>query len=148
MREYGVKPEIEVFDVGQIYQALDLIEKGLIEQPPLFQLCMGIKWGIEATPENLLFMKSKLPANARWSVLGVGKAQLPMIALGILLGGDIRVGFEDNLYLKRGVLAKSNAELVEAAVELVRRLQREVATPREAHDLLGIAHQAKKATGG
>jgi 3-keto-5-aminohexanoate cleavage enzyme len=138
MREYGVKPEIEVFDVGHIYQALDLIRRELVEEPPYFQLCMGTKWGIEATAENLLFMKSKLPPNARWSVLGVGKAQLPMIALGVLLGGNIRVGLEDNIYLRRGVLAKSNAELVEMAVGLVHQLQREVATPKEARDILGI----------
>ncbi len=143
MREYGVKPEIEVFDVGHIYQALDLIAEGLIDDPPLFQLCMGVRWGIEATPENLLFMKSKLPPKARWSVLGVGGAQLSMIALGILLGGNIRVGFEDNIYLRKGVLAKSNAQLVEMAVDLARLLQREPATPNEAREILGIDHQAR-----
>ncbi len=140
MREYGVKPEIEVFDVGHIYQALDWIKEGLIDAPPYFQLCMGIRWGIEATPENLLFMKSKLPANARWSVLGVGRAQLSMIALGVLLGGNVRVGFEDNIYLREGVLAKSNAELVGMAVDLVGLLQRETATPNEAREILGISH--------
>jgi len=138
MRVYGVKPEIEVFDVGHVYQALDLIGEGFIDDPPYFQLCMGVKWGIEATPENLLFMKRKLPSNARWSVLGVGKAQLPMIAFGILLGGNIRVGFEDNLYLRSGVLAKSNAQLVQMAVNLVRVFQREPATPNEAREILGI----------
>ena len=138
MREYGVKPELEVFDVGHVYQALDLIGRGLIDEPPYFQLCMGARWGIEATAENLLFMRGKLPPDARWSVLGVGKAQLPMIALGVLLEGHIRVGLEDNLYLRRGVLARSNAELVEMAVGLVHQLQREVATPQEARDILGI----------
>ena len=140
MREYGVKPEIEAFDVGHIYQALDWIEEGLIDDPPYFQLCMGVRWGIEATPENLLFMKSKLPPNVRWSVLGVGRAQLSTIALGILLGGNIRVGFEDNIYLRKGVLAKSNAQLVEMAVNLVGLLQRETATPNEAREILGISH--------
>jgi len=140
MREYGVKPEIEAFDVGHIYQALDWIEEDLIDDPPYFQLCMGVRWGIEATPENLLFMKSKLPPNARWSVLGVGRAQLSMITLGILLGGNIRVGFEDNIYLQKGVLAKSNAQLVEMAVNLVGLLQRETATPDEAREILGIDH--------
>jgi 3-keto-5-aminohexanoate cleavage enzyme len=140
MREYGVKPEIEVFDVGHIYQALDWIDEGLINDPPYFQLCMGVRWGIEATPQNLLFMKSKLPPNARWSALGVGRAQLPMIALGILLGGNIRVGFEDNIYLRKGVLAKSNAQLVEMAAKLVGLLQRETATPNEAREILGISH--------
>jgi 3-keto-5-aminohexanoate cleavage enzyme len=138
MRAAGVKPELEVFDVGHIYQALDLIQKGLIDDPPYFQLCMGVKWGIAATPENLLFIKSRLPPNARWSVLGVGRAELPMIALGILLGGNVRVGFEDNIYARRGVLAKSNAQLVEMAVGLVEQLQREVATPSEARALLAI----------
>jgi 3-keto-5-aminohexanoate cleavage enzyme len=140
MREYGVKPEIEVFDVGHIYQATAWIKEGLIDDPPYFQLCMGVKWGIEATPENLLFMKSKLPPNARWSALGVGRAQLSMIALGILLGGNIRVGFEDNVYLRKGVLAKSNAQLVEMAVDLLRLFERQPATPNEARQILGIDH--------
>jgi len=138
MQAAGVKPEIEVFEVGHIDQALDLIKKGLIDEPPWFQLCMGIKWGIAAMPENLLFMKSKLPSQARWSVLGVGKQQLPMIALGILLGGNIRVGVEDNLYLSPGVLAQSNAEMVAQAVNLVKHLQREGATPADAREILGL----------
>jgi 3-keto-5-aminohexanoate cleavage enzyme len=138
MREQRVKPEIEVFDVGHIYQALDFIELGLIDAPPYFQLCMGIKWGIEATPENLRFMQIKLPTEACWSVLGVGRSQFPMITLGVLMGGHIRVGFEDNLYLKKGVLAESNAQCVKAAVDLVKSLQREVATPAEAREILGI----------
>jgi 3-keto-5-aminohexanoate cleavage enzyme len=140
MRQYGVKPEIEVFDVGHIYQALDLIEEGLIDEPPYFQLCMGVTWGIQATAENLLFMKSKLPKNAYWSVLGVGHAQLSMIALGILLGGNIRVGFEDNIYLRKGVLAQNNAQLVEMSANLIVQLQREIATPNEAREILGITH--------
>lgn len=138
MRECRVKPEIEVFDVGHIDQALDLIAAGLIDDPPYFQLCMGVKGGIAATPENLLFMKSKLPANARWSVLGIGRSQLSMITLGILLGGNVRVGMEDNLYLRKGVLAQSNAQFVEVAAQLVTQLQREVATPDEARKILGI----------
>ncbi len=133
-----VKPEIEVFDVGHIYQAFYLIERGWIDDPPYFQLCMGTKWGIEASPENLLFMKSKLPPNALWSVLGVGRGQLPMITMGILLGGNIRVGFEDNIYLKKGVLASNNAQMVEMAVDLSERLGRAVATAEEARRILGI----------
>lgn len=133
-----VKPEIEVFDVGHIYQAFYLIERGWIDDPPYFQLCMGTKWGIESSPENLLFMKSKLPPNALWSVLGVGRGQLPMITMGILLGGNIRVGFEDNIYLKKGVLASNNAQMVEMAVDLSERLGRAVATAEEARRILGI----------
>lgn len=84
-------------------------------------------------------MKDKLPPEARWSVLGVGRAQLPMAALGILLGGNVRVGFEDNLYLRRGVLAESNAQLVERVVDLARLLEREPASPVEARQILGLA---------
>jgi len=138
MREYGVKPEIEVFDLGHISQAIDLIDQGLIDEPPYFQLCMGVRWGIEATLENLLFMKNKLPENASWSVLGVGRNQLPMITMGILLGGNVRVGLEDNLYLRKGVLASNNAEFVQATVNLVHQLLREVATPAEARGMLGL----------
>jgi uncharacterized protein (DUF849 family) len=138
MRENGVKPELEVFDVGHIYQAHGLIEMGLIEDTPYFQLCMGVKWGIEATAENLLFMKNRLPSNAKWSVLGVGKDQLTMITMGIILGGNIRVGFEDNIYIKKGVLAKNNAQFVEMAANLADRLGRPIASPKEARNILGI----------
>ncbi|OGP95558.1 MAG: hypothetical protein A2157_16515 [Deltaproteobacteria bacterium RBG_16_47_11] len=138
MRENGVKPEMEVFDVGHIYQACDLIQRGLFNDPPYFQLCMGVKWGIEGSAENLLFMKSKLPSNALWSVLGIGRVQLPMITMGMLLGGNVRVGFEDNIYLKREVLAKSNAQMVEMVVDLAERLGRHVASPNEARRMLGI----------
>lgn len=138
MREQGVKPEIEVFDAGHIRQALHLIDEGLFEDPPYIQLCMGAGWGIEATPDNMLFMKNLLPPNIPWSVMGVGRTQLPMITMGIILGGHIRVGFEDNIYLRRGVLLKSNAQMVEVAVNLVQQLQGEVATPSDAREILGI----------
>ena len=141
MQKKGVKPEIEVFDVGHIYQAIDLVDRGLIKAPPYFQLCMGVKWGISATPENLLFMKSKLPSTAVWSVLGIQKSQLPMITMGILLGGNIRVGFEDNIYRKKGVLLSSNAQMVEIAADLAERLGRSIATPEEARRILGIPIQ-------
>jgi len=138
MMENDVKPEVEVFDVGHIYQAHDLIQKGLIKPPPYFQICLGVKWGIQASAENFLFMKSKLPPGAEWSVLGVGKDQLPMITLAMLLGGHVRVGFEDNIYLKQGVLASSNAQMVERAADLAERLGRRVVTPGEARRILGI----------
>jgi len=144
MKENDVKPEIEVFDTGHISQAIDLIQKGLIKSPPYFQICMGVKWGIEASAENLLFMKSKLPSGAVWSVLGVGKAQLPMITMAMILGGNVRVGFEDNIYLKQGVLASSNAQMVEMAVDLAERLGRQVVTPKEARRILGIKTHSKR----
>jgi 3-keto-5-aminohexanoate cleavage enzyme len=138
----GVKPEIEVFDTGHIAQAIDLITRGLIDPPPWFQLCMGIKWGIPATEENLKFMVGQLPTEARWSVLGVGKHQGAMLAQAVQMGGNIRVGFEDNLYLKKGVLAKGNAELVEMAVALVHEHGRQVAAPDEARKMLRIGKHA------
>jgi 3-keto-5-aminohexanoate cleavage enzyme len=138
MQDNGVKPEIEVFDAGPIYQAIDFIQRGLIDDPPYFQICMGVKWGIEASAENLLFMKSKLPSKAVWSALGIGKTQLPMITMAMLLGGNVRVGFEDNIYLRKGVLASSNANMVEMAADLAERLGRSVATSAEARRLLGI----------
>ena len=138
MRDNGVKPEMEIFDVGHLYQSLDLIQKGLINDPPYFQLCMGVKWGIGASVENLIFMKNKLPSNSIWSVLGVGRSQLPMITAAMLLGGNVRVGFEDNIYLREGVLASSNARLVEMAADLAERLGCKVATPDEARNILRI----------
>ncbi len=135
----GVKPEIEVFDVGHIHQAVDLINRGLIADPPFFQLCMGIKWGIEATIENLMFMRSKLPENCIWSVLGTSANQLPMNVTGMMMGGNVRVGFEDNIYLHKGVKAKNNAEFVERIVRLAKEFGREVASPKETRGTLNIA---------
>jgi 3-keto-5-aminohexanoate cleavage enzyme len=141
-QETGVKPEIEIFDTGHLYQALDLVKKGLIDDPPYFQLCMGTKWCIGASAEELLFLKNRLPSDVVWSVLGTGKDQLPMATMAILLGGHVRVGFEDNIYLRKGLLAASNAQLVEGAADLASRLGREVATPREARHILGIRSMA------
>ena len=95
-------------------------------------------WGMDGTPENLCFMKSKVPRNAVWNVLGVAAAQVPMTVMGILMGGHIRVGFEDNIYMSKGVLLKNNAEIVEKMGDLARRLGREPATPAEARKILGI----------
>ncbi len=138
MSEEGVKPEIEVFDAGHISQAMTLVNRGLIKEPFYFQLCMGVKWGIEASAENLLFMKNKLPSKAVWSVLGVGKYQHPMILLAMDWGGHVRVGFEDNIYLREGVLAKSNAEFVEMAVKLALHRGREIASPSDARRILNL----------
>jgi uncharacterized protein (DUF849 family) len=138
MRAAGVKPEMEVFDFGHIRQARDLVEQGLIADPPYFQLCMGVPWGVEADIEILLAMKGRLPAGSQWSVLATGPSQLPMTTHAIVLGGHVRVGFEDNLYFSRGVQAKSNAQFVERSVSLARLLQRDVATCEEARRILGM----------
>jgi 3-keto-5-aminohexanoate cleavage enzyme len=138
MREAGVKPELEVFDLGHIRQAKDLVKQSLLQPPPYFQLCMGTQWGIEATVEALLDMKRRLPDNAQWSALAVGATQLPITTHGMLLGGHVRVGFEDNLYLSKGVKAETNARFVERTVNLARILDREVATCSEAREILGL----------
>jgi 3-keto-5-aminohexanoate cleavage enzyme len=138
MQQAGVKPEIEVFEPGHIRQAVNLMDKGLIDAPPWFQICLGVTWGIDASAESLLFMKSRLPEEARWSVLGIGPAQLPMITMAMVLGGHVRVGFEDNIYLKKGVPAESNSQMVAMAADLAERLGRRVATPDQARELLGI----------
>lgn len=139
MRDVGVKPEIEVFDLGQLRQANDLIKRDLIANPPWIQLCLGIRWGIEGTLRALVDMHDRLPAGAHWSVLAPGPLQLPLTTHAMLMGGHIRVGFEDNIYLSRGIKADSNAQFVERTVRLAHELQREVATCDEARDLLGIS---------
>lgn len=137
MQKNGVKPEIEVFDVGHIAQALELVEKGFINNPSYFQLCMGFKYGIPASEENLKFMQKKLPLEAVWSVLGVGKAQDAMISLAIDMGGNIRVGLEDNIYLSKGVPG-TNAQFVERAATWASNHGRTPVGPAEARKILGL----------
>jgi len=140
----GTKPELEIFDTGHIDISRHLIEKGLVKGRPHFQICMGIIGGISATPRNLLYLKESLPLDSTWSVLGVGPAQFPTITLGILLGGHIRVGLEDNLYISKGVLAKSNAEQVRKAVLIARTLDREIATAKDARQILGLGGKMRE----
>lgn len=138
IRAAGAKPELEVFDLGGLRLAKALVEGGHVEKPPLFQICLGIAWAAEATPEAMLAMRSHLPDGAVWAAFGISRQQFPMAALAVILGGHVRVGLEDNLYLSRGVRAPGNAALVERAVRIVENLGEEVATPDEARDILGI----------
>jgi len=138
IRAAGTKPEIEVFDLGHIELARHLIAEGHLARPPLFQLCLGIPWGAPATPETLVAMRSRLPEDAVWSAFGIGRAEFPMLAVAAGMGGHVRVGLEDNLYLSRGQLAPSNAALVEKAVSLLAHIDREPATPDEARGILGL----------
>lgn len=135
----GIKPELEVFDTGHVAQAMDLVDRGLIEDPPWFQFCLGIRWGMPASVENLLFLHRLLPVQAEWSVLGTGRHQVMLTTVAPMLGGHIRVGFEDNLYLARGVPAQSNAQLVERAVRILELLNYAPATATEARAILGLA---------
>jgi uncharacterized protein (DUF849 family) len=134
----GVKPELEVFDSGQIRLARHLIDSGLIDAPPLFQICLGIAWAAPATPEAMTFMRDQLPDGALWASFGIGPAQFPMVAQAVLLGGNVRVGLEDNLYLEKGVYAPTNASLVEKAAKIITLLGATLATPNEARAMLGL----------
>jgi len=134
----GVKPELEVFDSGQIRLATHLIESGLIAPPPLFQICLGIAWAAPATPESMMFMRDLLPPGALWAAFGIGPAQFPMVAQAVLLGGNVRVGLEDNLYLEKGVYAPTNASLVEKAARIIALLGANPASPDEARTILGL----------
>lgn len=136
--EAGVMPELEVFDVGHLRLATHLLETGAIKLPVFFQICLGIPWGAQATSEMMLFMRGMLPKDCVWTGFGIGSQEFPMVAQSILLGGHVRVGLEDNLYIERGFLAPSNAALVEKAVRIVTALDGVPAAPAEARDILGL----------
>jgi uncharacterized protein (DUF849 family) len=140
-RELGVKPELEVFDLGQMMNALALVQAGLIEPPPMFQICLGIAGGAPATPEAMMALKGMLPPDAHWAAFGISRAEFPMLAQAMLLGGHVRVGLEDNLYLGKGQFA-TNAQLVEKAVRIVTELGARVCTPAAARAMLGLRRHA------
>ena len=136
--ELGIKPEVEVFDKGMVDMAIRLNKKGIIKSPMHFDFVMGVNGGISGTPRDLNFMVESIPAGSTWTASGVGRAEFPMVTMAILMGGHARVGFEDNVYLSKGVMAKSNGELVEKVVRLAKELGREIATPAEAREILGL----------
>lgn len=137
IQELGVKPELEVFEPGHIMFAHKLIDEGLLDGVPMFQLCLGIPHASPATPEVLSLMKNLLPENANWSAFGISRFEFPIVAQSASQGGNCRVGLEDNLYLNKGEFA-SNVSLVERAVRIIRELGREPATPEQAAQRLGI----------
>jgi uncharacterized protein (DUF849 family) len=139
IRNIGTKPELEVFDLGHIQLARRLVGDGLVAPPPLFQICLGIPWGAPATPESMLAMRNNLPTDALWAGFGIGAKQFAMVAQAVLLGGHVRVGLEDNLYLRRGVPAPSNAALVERAVEIIDQLGEQPASVNEARSILNLS---------
>ncbi|MGJ9385089.1 3-keto-5-aminohexanoate cleavage protein [Salipaludibacillus sp. CF4.18] len=137
IQESGVKPELECFDTGHLRYAKHLVDNGLVDGDPMFQFCLGIPWGADADVETILYMKSRLPINASWSAFGIGRMQMRIVAQAAMLGGNVRVGLEDNLYLKKGVLAR-NDQLVEKAVKLLEQQDIEVMTPQEARSYYGL----------
>ena len=137
----NVKPELEVFQAGDIVFGKQLIEEGLIDDTPLFQMVLGVLWGAPSDPETMIYMRNLLPENASWAALGIGRREFPVVAQSVLLGGHVRVGLEDNLYLDRGVFA-SNGQLVERACTIIDNLGESVATPQEARTMLGLKSPA------
>jgi uncharacterized protein (DUF849 family) len=138
IRAAGVKPELEVFDTGDIHLARDLIADGTLEGPGLWTLVLGVKYGFSPTPDTVLYARNLLPAGALWTAFGIGRMEFPMVAQAWLAGGHVRVGMEDNIYLERGVLARSNAQLVGKARDIITSLGGSIANPREARALLGL----------
>lgn len=138
MLENHVKPEIEIFDAGMIYNSEYYLKKGVLQAPTHYQFVLGAPGGSTATVENLVYLKSQLPVGSTWSALGIGQGHIPIMLTAIAMGGHIRVGLEDNIYYAKDRLAKSNRELVERAVRLVKEANKEVATPDDARKILGL----------
>jgi len=136
-QELNVKPELEVFSAGDILFGKQLIKEGLIDGPPLFQMVLGVQWGAPSGAETMIYQRSLLPSDAVWAAFGIGREQMPMVAQAALLGGNVRVGLEDNLYLSRGVFA-TNGQLVERARTIIESLGLEIATPSEAREIFAI----------
>lgn len=141
IKELGVKPEMEIFDTGNLWFANIMVEEGLIAPPPLYQLCMGIPYGAPVNAGLLHAMVNMLPQGAQWTSFAIGRDQLPWVAQSVLLGGHVRVGLEDNLYLSKGVKA-TNAQLTERAIQIVNDLGSSVATPDEAREILQLEKKA------
>ncbi|MBW7848480.1 MAG: 3-keto-5-aminohexanoate cleavage protein [Bacteroidales bacterium] len=138
MIERGIKPELEVFDKSMIDMALRLHKKGFIQTPMHFDLVMGVNGGISGDLRDFVFLRHSLPAGATYTVAGIGRFEFPLAMAAIIDGGHVRVGFEDNVYLSKGVLAKSNGELVAKVVRMAKELGREIANPAEARQILGL----------
>jgi len=136
MKERGIKPELEVFDKGMIDIALKVNRKGLLVEPLHFDFVLGVQ--MSATIRDLVFMVGSIPQGSTWTAAGIGRSAFEIAAATIIMGGHVRVGFEDNLYLEKGILAKSNGELVAKVVKLANILGREIATPAEARKILGL----------
>jgi uncharacterized protein (DUF849 family) len=143
-QEWGVKPELEVFDMGQVGIATRMVRKGLIDGDPLFQFCLGIDGGAAASAQSILALRSMIPDNAVWAAFGISSHEMPMVAQAVLLGGNVRVGLEDNLYLEKGVLA-TNGQLVEKAVRIVRDLGARTLSPAEARQKLALKQPMRRA---
>ncbi len=138
INEAGVKAELELFDSGDLQMAKHLLAKGVLKSPPMIQLVLGVRYSAPADPATLHYLSSQLPEDAVWAAFGIGRSEFPILAQAWLLGGHVRVGLEDNIYIREGVLAHDNAELVEKGVDIVEKLGGSMATPAEAKEILGL----------
>ncbi len=136
--KYNVMPEVEIFDYGMMFNAKNLIKKGMIPAKVNFDFVLGVPGALPGTPKALITLVEELPANCTWTVAGVGRYELPLAMMAIAMGGNVRVGFEDNIYYSKGVLAQSNTQLVERIVRISGEAGREIATPDEARAILGL----------
>ena len=138
IREAGVMPELEIFDSGDLNLAKDLIADGTVDGPGFYTFVMGVKYGLNTDPATLLYMRDQLPSGAIWAAFGISRAEFPIVAQAWLLGGHIRVGMEDNIYLEKGVLCESNAQLVNRAKRIISDLGGQLASSNEARQMLGL----------
>jgi 3-keto-5-aminohexanoate cleavage enzyme len=138
MRERSIVPEIEVFDTGMIENGLRLIDEGLIEPPGVWQLCLGVRGGAPADIQSVAHLLGRLPEGAVWTMLGVGRSQVPVNLFSLGVGGHVRTGLEDNIYFRLGELAESNAQMVERVARIAGEIGRPLASAEQARELLGI----------
>src|SRR4030043_831037 len=134
----GIKPELEVFEVGMVQTCIRCMERGLLKPPPHFQFVLGVLGGMPAIAKSLLHLSEIIPQDSTWSVIGIGLGQLPMTMMGMVIGGHVRVGLEDNIYYSKGALAKTNAQLVERVARIAKEFGRDIATPQESRKILNL----------
>ena len=134
----GVKPEIEIFDSGDLHMVKDFLKEGILRTPLMVQMVLGVKYGAEASTEALSYLVNQLPADTQWAAFGIGRMAFPMLAQAYLLGGHVRIGMEDTAYISKGQHCESNQQLVEKAISIIGALGAEIATPLEARELLGL----------
>ena len=141
LQESNIKPEIEIFDAGMIYNAIYYMKKGILKAPCHFQIVLGAPGGMDNTIENLVFLKNLIPEGSTWAACGIGKGHLPIMMSAISMGAHLRIGFEDNVFYHKGVLADSNAQLIARGKRLLEEAGYEAATPDEARQILGLTRK-------
>ncbi len=143
MKDKGVKPELEIFDLGMVRTCLIMRSKGLLEGPLYFQFVLGTPWGAPADPRTLIHMRDMITEDDAWSIIGIGRAHLPMSMMALIMGGHIRVGMEDNIYFRKGELVKKNSQFVERIVRIAEEYGREIANPKDARRILNLHTHTK-----